>query len=407
MTWKEMHIGIDLGLQELNSNMFGKIQQQGKDYYLNRVTVDLLLAEGRDSMGTGQIPILTPDELRNKSAFLEPYINTIKLDMFRGADYDYGELPKGFSNELSSGFLYDGVEYLVVDPSSINLSTFGGSASPQQNERFVCSIDDIVGSTGVDLPIQINGKYRIETPATHDFTQYGADNNMSGTIFISTSGGTSIDVNNCVVKPLRHSPLWSGAILKPLDNLDVLMYYGSSSNVDVGSTITSGKLIKGKTYRVVAIDGTGVISNLTSFGASLNQVGYNYMFTCTRTGVPNWNDEVTLIETKTFPNTLVDQKELSRSLDHSFGSSPDNPLCTLASGQLRVHHQSKFKVNYITLDYIRVPVKIDSILNVNSDLNVAVHGLLVDRVVQRIAGHRGQPQYQTIRAENEKTEANT
>jgi hypothetical protein len=403
MNWKEMHIGIDLGLQELNSNLYNKLQPQAKDYYLNRVLMDLILGEGRDSTGRDNIPILTADELRNKYIFLEPFLTTLELDLVRGSKFDYGLVPKGFTDDITSGFLQSGVEYLVVTAgdSPFSLTSFGGENI--QNSKFTCDIDNIESSFEItwNLAVQVGGIYEIVAPGSFDFTTIGAENSMIGTRFVSTHANVLVGEENIEVSAIKHAPAWgtSGAILKALTPLDVLMYYSSHSVVDVGYSFNSGKLIKGVSYRIVE---GGTITNFTDYGADYNTVEEDYIFTCIKSGVPNWGSSgVYLIETREFPNVLTDYKELESALDHSFGSSVDSPICCLVNGQLRVYHQTKFKLNKVSFDYIRTPVKIDSINNINSDLNVGVHGYLVDRTVQRIVGHRGQQQYQTVRAENE------
>ncbi len=404
MNWKEMHIGIDLGLQKLNSNFHGKLLPEHKDYYLNRVIIDLL-TNNKDS-AQGNVPILTDSELQSKYLLLEPFIKEVDFDLVRGSKFDYGFIPKGFTDDIKSGFLYDGVTYQVVEPGTgLDLTLFGGSNNPAKNSTFVCNISNITSvhdGSNFTLAVAKSGKYKIISPGSFDFTTIGAVNSQAGTEFISTEGYPTTGAG-VTVKPLRHIPIWgTGSVLRALTPLDMLMYYSTYSNVDVGYSFTTGMLIKGTTYRVVT---GGTIDNLITFGAISNAVQSNYIFTSTKTGVPNWSgSSLVLTETRDFPNRLIEFKDIEDALQHGFGTTETSPICCMVDGKIRIYHLNKFKINYVKLSYIRTPVKIDSVRDINSDTNVGIHGYIVDRTIQRIAGHKGQPEYQTIRHENEKIE---
>ena len=64
-----------------------------------------------------------------------------------------------------------------------------------------------------------------------------------------------------------------------------------------------------------------------------------------------------------------------------------------------VHHDNKFTIHRLYLDYINTPATVDWTASVNSDLPSSMHGYLVDLTVKRISAMAGTPQYQSIRQE--------
>lgn len=393
MTWSEMHIGLDLGLQILNSNLFNKLEPQAKDYFINRVMYDMISKEVNIESKTAA-NLQSYNDIREYSSLLEPILIIQQLDKYTGdGTYDYVTLPKDVSPVIS-GFLYMGRTYKVVIAGTSNLTTFGAASSPAVvGATFTCNIATINATS-----LTIGCKYRILTVSGSTYTSVGSINNMVGTEFIATgtsAGGVGI------VTPLSGLPTWAGGTsLTMIPLYSVLEVISSYSNIDKGSSFSTGPLKKGTKYKVVT---GGTISNLTSFGSAYNAVEPGYVFLCTLDGTPNWSTSgVVLIATKDILNRLVKLQDIANFSQTSYGNTDISPLSTMSDGKLLVYHNGKYTINSITLVYVRQPNKIDSQNNVDCELLESYHGKLVDNTVQFIMAYSGNPNYQTVLTENTK-----
>ena len=145
MNIKMMHIGIDLGVQRLNSNVFGKLQPEEKDYFINTVTQDFVKLALTDEKNT-VFDVQTYTDIREYYERLQVYISSIQLGLVEelGYGYVYGELPTSITIvPISSGVLYHGVTYRIVTAGTIDLSGFGGNnhALTSVGDTFKCEID--------------------------------------------------------------------------------------------------------------------------------------------------------------------------------------------------------------------------------------------------------------------------
>ncbi len=147
-----MHIGIDLGVQKLNSNVFGKLQPQEKDYFINTTTQDfvkLALTDEKNTIFNAQ----TYADIREYYERLQVYIRSTQLGITEqlGYGYVYGELPQSITVEpISEGVLTHGVTYRVKIAGDTDLTSFGYTDPPVINETFVC---DITPQTSGDINI--------------------------------------------------------------------------------------------------------------------------------------------------------------------------------------------------------------------------------------------------------------
>ena len=71
LTVQEMHIGIDLGLQQLNSNLFNKIVPEAKDYAINAVLYQYISGIAEDARNAVANEV-TYTEIRKFYNQLEP-----------------------------------------------------------------------------------------------------------------------------------------------------------------------------------------------------------------------------------------------------------------------------------------------------------------------------------------------
>lgn len=392
MTIEEMHVGLDLGLQILNSNLFDKLAAEGKDYFLNRIITDKVKAVV-DQERQNVFNLESYNDIRAYSSLLEPLLKITKLEKYTGdGRYDYGLIPKDIT-PISSDKLYAGRTYRVLVPGTTNLTTFGGGNPSTVGSVFTCVI-----ATANATALTIGCKYRILTTGTSVYTGVGAINNMIGTEFIATgtsAGGTG------TVTPLSGVPTWAGGTSLAFtvsENMHEIIC--SNSNVDYGKQFSSGSLKKGVRYKVVV---GGTIANLTSLGSGYNTVEAGYIFLCTTDGTPTWSTSgVVLIATKTVLNRFVKVQDIDNFLQHAYGTVTSSPIATLVDGKLLVYHDSKFNINEIYLTYVRPPITVDSINEVDCDLPLSYHGKIVDETVQFIMAYTSNPAYQAVAIENNK-----
>lgn len=397
-----MHIGIDLGVQRLNSNLFGVLLDEAKDLYINTVTqefVKLALTDEKNTLYTPQ----TYANIREYYERLQVYIKSIQLGKVNkfGYGYVYGKLPTSITmGQLTDGVLYHGVSYKIVAKGTIDLSEFGGevNANITNGDTFDCEIDEVSGAT---IAILTGEKYRIVNAHGRDFTLVGAADSLPGTEFIAnddvaTGGGVST-----TVQPLSKAPTWLGATLVPISDIGYYMNISTRSSVRYGNVIASGDLTVGKKYIVSTVGGTD-LSGVG--GVATPDVGY--IFVCNTVATITWTSGTLLYEVNDNANRLVKMQDVEDFLTNSFGSTTSSPISVFADNRLRVYHDNKFTVERLFIDYIRKPITVSLSNSVNSDLPESTHSFLVDLVVEKLAALSGNPVYAAIDKENAEKENN-
>jgi len=390
-----MHIGIDLNLQALNSNVFGKLQHEEKDYWLNDTTEELVKAVLLDEKNT-VFNLLTYADIRRYFEVLQVYIRNLQLGITEasGQGYAYGILPSDITTGLiTSGVLYHGIKYKVVIAGTTDLSAFGYKVTPIVNETFEC---DITTGTGATIPIVSGEKYRIIN--AHGATlaaTYGAPNDLPGTEFIATASGAGGGGVSTVIQNLTDAPTWVGTTLMPVYNQGFYLPIDATSDVTKGNPITSGSLTIGERY-IVSIAGTTNLSGIG--GVATPDVGY--IFTCSSASAPMWQGGTILYLINNVGNRLIKMQDVKLVLANSFGSMKTSPISVYANDRLRVYHDNKFSIERLYIDYIIKPITVDWNSNTNSDLPTSLHGRLVKLTAERIAATTSNPNYPAIDKEN-------
>ncbi len=381
MNIREMHIHLDLALQRINSNVFGRILPEEKDAFINKITQDLvrgvLLKEANTVMS-----IVGYGDIRSYYEVLQYYIRSIELSVNRnpGYNYVYGEFPVNIPmGVIKSGVLYKGIPYKILVSGGTSLDDAGYVSGNQ----FTCNPDNLVGGD----TIVVGETYRIINSAGVDFvTDHGAKSNSPGTVFRATTGGVLLITNESVeVERLTIIPTWDGFTeITPTSNFGYFGYLTSRSAVRYGQSISSGALNVGRKYIVHAQGST----DLTSVGGKAdNDVGY--IFTCTNEGALTWNGTV-LYEVIDVVNRFVKMQDVYNFLAHSFGTTTSSPIATLSDNKVNVYHDYKFDINRVYLDYVKEPVSVSRENNIDSDLPVSLHSFLIDLTAEYINSAKGQ-----------------
>lgn len=378
MNIQQMHIGLDLALQRANSNIFGKLQKEEKDYFLNVTTKELIRAAILKEQNT-VFNIVTYADILKYYETLQFYIVDTELTLNENLGYKYvfGVLPTPIvMAAVTSGILYKNITYKVVVAGTTNLTNVGYKSTPVVSETFVCLPTDLTsGGT-----VKIGETYKVIEPGSSTPVSYGAVNNLPGTVFTATAGGTLPTDVNVRYERLTFLPTWAGSTsLIPITNYGYFAYLSSQSLITTGQPITTGTLTKGKKY-IVSVAGT---TNLSGVGGStLNTVGK--IFTCTSSAAITWAGGTILYEIASNNNRLVKYQDVENFLEQSYGSVSSSPIATIAANKLQVYHDFKFNISGIKLSYIKEPIDVNRDQNIDSDLPVSMHPFLVDTTAKYI-----------------------
>ncbi len=108
-----------------------------------------------------------------------------------------------------------------------------------------------------------------------------------------------------------------------------------------------------------------------------------------------------VINGKESPNRLTSTEPLYNLLDSSFGGTiASNPLSTLEGDKIIVFHKQKFIASTINISYLRYPRKISLSLNQDCDLDDWIQLEIVDNTAKRLSGLIDSGNYKDIINEN-------
>jgi hypothetical protein len=101
------------------------------------------------------------------------------------------------------------------------------------------------------------------------------------------------------------------------------------------------------------------------------------------------------------PNRLCDQEDLYDLLNSSFGTTiSSSPISTLEKDKIIVFHKQKFIPSTINISYLRKPRKINLSLGQDCDLDEWIQQEIIDNTAKRLAGIVESPNYRAIINEN-------
>ena len=390
MNIQEMHVGLDLALQRINSNVFNKLLREEKDYFLNVTTQELIRAALLNENNT-VFNIISYGDIRKYYETLQYYIRSVELNVNEslGQQFVYGDFPVNIPmGKKISGYLYKHIPYKILVSGGTDLTDAGAPVDATEGTVFVCNPDNIT------LPENIVGgeTYRIINTGGHDLSSVGAASGKPGTVFVATADGEDATPapTALVLERLTIKPTWlDGTEITPISNYGYFNYLSSRSAVRYGQAIASGTLTRGKKYYVYKTGST----DLSSVGGFvINSVGA--IFTCTAETEITWEDGTILYEVLDSVNRIIKFQDVYNFLEHSYGTTVSSPVATLADNKLYVYHNYKFDINRIYLDYIKEPISVSRENSVDSDLPVSMHPFLVSTTAEYIHRTMGVGQQQ-------------
>ena len=420
MNIRTMHIGIELGLQELNSNLWNTLQHEEKDYYINRIIENFVravaLKEDNDIKS-----IISYADIQKYYETINPFIRDIITGFINYESEGYIECIIPRDNAIGevdniTGMLYDGVTYRVQTPGITDLSGYGYFNEGNQvvDDEFVCNIIEITSLASYQI---WKGEiYRIiNNPENIDCTVWGAISNEPGSQFTVNMDAT-IESNQVItLKPIAKKPNWDGldgseipdpnpgpgddpglpispTELIAIDNLGKFEFISSESFTPCGLFLNSGVLEKDQYYGVL-ITGTTDLSSYGAYITSMNDI--NLVFKSILTGTPTWSGGTRLIKLNKVPNRLIKYQDKGTFLNHAYGTLQTSPVSTMIDNKLRIYHDRKFTIFGVYIQYVKTPNVVDYVNEIDCNLPSSIHGKIVDWTVMKIAGVTNNPAYNT------------
>lgn len=334
-TVKEMHIGIDVGLQKLNTEVLDSILPETKDWVLTQEMLQFINTRMTPKTNVKQEGF---QETTKRYDDLEELITEITLPVYKkGSDarFQFSILPFDYFHHIE-------------DES--NLSWDCRDISAQLTEGIVNKYISIMpfndGSSNLyaDFQVDLN-------------TGSGIDVLLDIANFPSLASGLNSDAERFVIIDL---------VLQEINQID---------GIEVRYENYNGRYYK-DTF-IFITDNPNYI-NVVMKTDTNDLVTFNPIEFVAYTH--------NLSKTKEEPNRLTKAEDLKRLMKYSFGSTKaDSPLSAISRGFLEVARNESFILNSIRLKYIRRPRKISLSLNQSCELHRNVHDELVDKTVERLS----------------------
>lgn len=383
MNTQELHIGIDLGTQELNTSVQLKLQSQAKDLYLNRSVRSIINEDVRKAQNTIN-NIATYEDIRSFYERLAPLIFHKELTQLSlGYRWQSFQLPSGTQSQLSSGLLEVGVEYRVVIAGTTDFRDYGyANATPVVGDTFTAT--NLVYGNYIIEDTYYKIKDNTGSPI-YAYTLTGAADNNDDTVFKCNVTSFAFLPTNDSYCEIVTKPWSGGTILERVFTYDFDHLLSVTANEDKGASFKSGLVTAGKKYRVV----TAGTTDLSAFGGTTVPVADD-VFLCTRTGTPTWVGGTELILTEDYVCRVMKPQDIHSTLSHAYGTTYDVPIAEQAVSEtssaqvIRIYNNDTFSINTIEVVYTKKPDKINLVTSVDCNLNESIHDEVLARAIQLI-----------------------
>lgn len=346
MTIQEMHIGIDLYLQKVNSDFVDSLQPEEKDWFLN-------------------------DEQKR---FIMTRINEVSNDKRQGLQFNQKR--------------YDDLENLIV-PNYNDIAYIRNPISNYidlpSNYLYLLNDRSVVDKTCVygETTILTTRKYYI--PFTLNFPKPSVITNYEFKIVIDTV--TVFSTDNYPNLVTTDDTLFTLIQLVK----DVL----TSQGYQVYWEHFNGEFFSNQLIIILEDGDVFYIENLE------DEVKIEYELFRT---VLTYFQTNPLKEVET-PNRLTKTEDIYEIIRGAFTKpTKQSPVSAMESNRVVVYHNGNFILGKIWIDYIRLPRMVSLSLGINSELNPNVHEELVEQVGKRLAAYLGAKNYNELSAENRNKE---
>ena len=341
MTVNDFHIGLDLYLKILKSGVYGSLQPRDKDYFLNLAIVEMITEKTknlRDRYSLGENPASARyfyGELGN--LIIEKTYNTYTTE-FTGITSL--KLPKIDNVEVDSGVLIKGEKYVILERGAVNLSAVTSDTPLVNGSEFTVTADPYIIPTwdGITTLERVSDPFML--------VPLSIDTNMVTNISFSEG------------KVLRGNKYFTST---------GIMTVPKAGNMFVAETVASVIEVRmaknnGVFNGIDTTDGDDIITTLVK----LNELPVNFMLPSER-------------------NILITDPV----------SYKVNPVTVLHDGSAFIY--SDTIIHSATLNYIKMPRRINSDLNINTDVSPVLHKEIVDRAGKLLLGLNNDPAYNVIK----------
>lgn len=403
MTVRQLHTGLDLHLQQINSNLNDNVSPEAKDYYLNQVTkmmlrsaIRKLAADDSPNSSYNSIPQLTSEELTHLTDFIKNYIVTKDIVPFV-VENSTNSAYKGYlnisniNNPILSGYIENGKIYKIITLGTTNFDNFfepeTAYSTFSADRAYTASLTFSDSALALSkINIVANNRYRILKPLPLGTWQsYGASSDIIGTEFTATTT-VEIVADSDSLYIVKAIPAWSGGTkIKEVKSDGIFATLGVTA---MTKTKTRSKnCTKNNTY---LISGTPT-SNLNSYG---------YYNSLTGIFIPYADIDLTNIVqdvyfVRTVPCLIASPRDIDNLSYSSFTKNGDLLIAEIDSSTISVISKVDPIVS-ITYKYLKNPIEISHKSNITSDLPEAFHDLLVTNTANFIASRISDPDLQSM-----------
>jgi hypothetical protein len=345
MTVAEKHIGLDLILKVLKSDIYGSFQDDQKDYFLNLAVLSIIKEKTEN--------IRDRYSMKDNVPLVRTFYSEIGNLLIKKSYATLGQLvngqlvvatPRVDNVEVDSGYVLNGEQYLVL-------------------ER---------GST--------------------DFSSVTSATLKNGSIFTIVKSGDS-----------RFDPSWDGiTTLERISDPFMFMPLMVSTNVVTDIQFSKGRVIKGVKY--FTISGIVTSDKAITLLSALTTTSSDVILTAKNTGTfigdlgaPTVTPTV-IGRLDTIPANILMPTE-HPILDMDPASRGTNPIAIYENNALSIYCDND--IHDMTLTYIKMPRKINSSLNIDTDVSPVLHQEIVDRAATLILGINNDPAYNVLNKEKQ------
>lgn len=397
MNITQMHTAIDVGVNHLNSNRYRKLPYEVKDILLNSCIEEFALKASND-IGASMLTPNTRDEIKATITNLRnlyTVVDLAKLPNSYSVDdrYDSFELPRYSSDIITDGYIRHQTEYYIVDRGATDWTgIFSDFVS--NGKRLISNISPI-DSISQTCNIVKEFTYKVIDKGTYDWSNVGYDPTLirSGVVIKPTDSVTVPAGTNIKLQPLFAEVDWDDSILRIVNNFNMLVH--QSINVTIaGRDISKGNIEVGS-YMVTnhnAQDDLSIIG-----GSILTTVGD--VLICSKRTKINFRYGTTIALLKSVP-CLIGTEELINTLSLNTNySNSTTPLAIISNNEIKIYHNSNFRVITASMTYLRIPRKVSKPYDISSDLYETSHANIVNMAIARSLSYIRGENYKEVKAE--------
>lgn len=349
MTILEMHIGIDLGLQKVNSDYVDSLRPEEKDWFINdeqkRFIFTRINQISNDKRQGLQYNQKRYDDLEN---LIVPNFSNIAF--LRNAISNYINLPANYL-------------YLLNDRSLVDFSCIYNEAQTIKSKIYYVAIS--LSSLNADdlevLQLTYNGQTIFNVANYPDFT-FTPDYTFNLITSIKdTVNGLSNGVDE-YGNLTFYQMFWE-------------TFYGLYYPNQLILQVNEGDLIS-------------LIGDKTSIEYEPNSIELSQFV-------------IDPAKEKEVPNRLTKTEDIYEIIRGAFTRpKKESPVSAMENYRVVVYHNGNFILGKILIDYIRTPRNVSLSLGINSELNPNIHEELIEQVVKRLAAYLETRNYNSITNEN-------